>query len=105
MRRCVDGVRRTNTGNRDGHYYGLTKLFCRRLGRLLVGLSLSLATLSLLRLQPLQEPFTRSDDPMSLRVALEQARVSLDLSLYPRHVRLGFRSRHLVLRKLRTFAL
>jgi hypothetical protein len=70
-------VRHTNTGNCDGHYYGLTKLFGWRLGSLLVSLSLSLASLSLLHFQPFQKPFTCGDDSMSLRIALEEARVSL----------------------------
>lgn len=98
-------MRRTNAGNRDGHYYGLTKLFTRRLQSLFVSLGLSLASLTLIRLQPLQEPFACGDDPMSLRVVLEKARVSLDLAFHPRDVCISFRARHLVLRKLRTLAL
>ena len=95
-------MRRTNAGDRDGHYYGLTKLFNRWLRGFFVSLVLSLASLSLVRLQPLQEPFACGDDPMSLREALEKARVSLYLTFHPRDVSPSFRALHFVLRKLRT---
>ena len=96
---------RTNARNRNGHYYSLTKLFTRRLRSLFVRLSLSLAFLSLVRLQPLQEPFACGDDTMSLCVALEKARVTLDFTFHPRDVCLSFGACHLIFRKVRILAL
>ena len=41
---------------------------------------------SLVRLQPLQEPFACGDDTMSLCVALEKVRISFDFTFHPRDV-------------------
>ena len=97
-------MRRTDTGDRDRHYYGLTKLFTWWLRCLLDRFSHFLLVPSLLCLQPLEEPFPCGDDPMALHVTLEECRMLLYLSPDPLYVHFRLRALHLILWEIRTLA-
>lgn len=70
----------------------------------LLGLGFLLPLPLLLRLQPLEESFACGDDRVSLRVALKELRVIVDIPPSPLDLDFRLRPLHLVLRKLRVLA-